>query len=143
MNLMRAAVARHAGRRPFFASVAVSGSHLASVEQVAAGSADVAAIDGVTWAHLETFRPDLTCSLNVLTWSPRSPGLPLITARAGGARLRTALLEALEAVAQDPAHSETLRTLRLQGFHVLPEAHYFAALAHEQMAADLGYPDLV
>ena len=79
----------------------------------------------------------------MLAWSPRSPGLPLITARAGGARLRAALLKALEAVAHDPALAPALRTLRLQGFHALPEAHYFAALAHEQMAADLGYPDLV
>jgi ABC-type phosphate/phosphonate transport system substrate-binding protein len=143
MNLMRAAVARHAQRRPFFASVAVTGSHLASAEQVAAGAADVAAIDAVTWAHLETFRPALTRGLRVLAWSPRSPGLPLITARAGGARLRTALLQALEEVTRDPALSPALRTLRLEGFHALPEAHYFAALAHEQMAADLGYPALL
>lgn len=143
MNLLRAAVARHADRQPFFASVAVTGSHAASVEAVATGAADVAAIDAVTWAHLGTFRAELTRSLRVLGWTARSPGLPLITTRARGAHARAALLQALEDVAVDPALAAVRGTLRLQGFNVLSEAHYSAALAHEQMAADLGYPVLV
>lgn len=142
MNLLRAAVAPHAHRRPFFASVAVTGSHLASVEAIAAGAADVAAIDAVTWAHLETFRPALTRDLRVLGWTDRSACLPLITARTSSPRLRAALVEALEHAAHDPALFEARRTLRLQGFHVLPEAHYSGVLAHEQLAADLGYPVL-
>ena len=142
MNLLRAAVARHAGGRPFFASIAVTGSHAASAEAIAAGEADIAAIDAVTWAHLVTFRPALTRSLRVLGWSARSPGLPLITARAGEARVRPALLAALEQVARDPALGPVRRTLRLQGFNPLPEAYYSATLAHEQLAADLGYPVL-
>jgi ABC-type phosphate/phosphonate transport system substrate-binding protein len=143
MNLLRAAVARHAGRRPFFTRVAVTGSHVASVEAIAAGEADVAAIDAVTWAHIETFRPALIRSLRVLGWTDTSPGLPLITTRAGGGRLRTALFQALADVARDPRLAPVRRTLRLQGFHALPEAHYYKVLAHEQVAADLGYPDLV
>jgi ABC-type phosphate/phosphonate transport system substrate-binding protein len=142
MNLLRAAVAPHAQRRPFFASVAVTGSHLASVEAIAAGAADLAAIDAVTWAHLETFRPGLTGGLRVLGWTDRSACLPLITARTSGPQLRAALVEALEHAAHDPALAETRRTLRLQGFHVLPEAHYSGVLAHEQLAADFGYPVL-
>jgi ABC-type phosphate/phosphonate transport system substrate-binding protein len=143
MNLLRAAVARHAGRRPFFTRVTLTGSHAASVEAIAAGEADVAAIDCVTWAHLETFRSALTRGLRVLGWTDTSPGLPLITSRAGGPRLRTALFQALADVARDPALAPVRRTLRLQGFHALPEAHYYKVLAHEQVAADLGYPDLV
>jgi ABC-type phosphate/phosphonate transport system substrate-binding protein len=141
MNLLRAAVARHAGRRPFFAGVTVTGSHAASAEAVAVEAADLAAIDAVTWAHLGAFRPALTRGLRVLGWTARTPGLPLITASAGEA-LRPALLQALQDVACDPALAKVRKTLRLQGFNALPQAHYRAVLAHEQLAVDLGYPVL-
>ena len=59
MNLFRAAIAPHADGRPFFASVILTGSHQASLAAVAAGGADLAAVDCVTFALLQRLRPAL------------------------------------------------------------------------------------
>src|SRR4051794_23404579 len=56
MNLLRAAVAPIAAGRPFFSAVLVTGAHVASLEAVAAGGADLAAIDCVTYGHLTRWR---------------------------------------------------------------------------------------
>ena len=59
MNLFRAAIAPHADGAPFFASVILTGSHQASLAAVAAGGADLAAVDCVTFALLQRLRPAL------------------------------------------------------------------------------------
>ncbi len=53
MNLLRAAIAPIALRRRFFDSVTISGSHWDSARMVADGGADIAAIDCVSYAHLQ------------------------------------------------------------------------------------------
>src|SRR5215475_14223755 len=56
-SALRAAVAPHARNGRFFSSVVVSGSHVASLQLVAAGATDVAAIDCVTHALVARYRP--------------------------------------------------------------------------------------
>ncbi len=80
MNLFRATIAPVAGRAPFFASVVVTGSHLASLEAVADGRADLAAIDCVTYGLLKRLRPGLIDRTAIVAESPLSPGLPFIAA---------------------------------------------------------------
>jgi len=142
MNLFRAAIAPLAGEQPFFRSLVVTGAHLASVEAVAFGEADVAAIDAVTWAHIGDLRPDLAWRLRVLEWTDRTPGLPLITAAASGPRTLAALRRALAEVAADPQLAEAREILRLEGFSLLPR-HYYQLTSHmEARAQALGYPFL-
>jgi len=143
MNLLRALVAPLAGGRPFFGEVAVTGSHLASAEAVAGGTADLAALDCVTWAHLRRLRPTLAAQLRVLTWSAESPGLPLITARQTDEATLAALARALAEVARDPKLAGARRELLLDGFSDLPEARYLSALHWKRFATDLGYPELL
>jgi ABC-type phosphate/phosphonate transport system substrate-binding protein len=58
MNALRGLMAPlHRGGR-FFSEVAISGSHVASLATVAAGAADVAAIDCVTYELLRRYRPE-------------------------------------------------------------------------------------
>ena len=133
MNLLRALVAPLAGGRPFFSQIEITGSHLASAEAVAGGSADLAALDCVTWAHLRRLRPTLAAQLRVLTWSAESPGLPLITARHTDGATLSAIARAL---------ADARRELLLEGFSDLPEARYLSALHWKQFAADLSYPEL-
>jgi len=95
MNLLRFEVAPLAREGRFFGEVVITGSHQRSAEQIAEGRSDVAAIDCVTWAHLQQLRPDLTRRLRVLTWTVRSPGLPLITGRNTDAATHDALRSAL------------------------------------------------
>jgi ABC-type phosphate/phosphonate transport system substrate-binding protein len=142
MNLLRAAVAPLAERRPFFSQVVVTGSHQASAAAVAEGVADVAAIDAVTFAHLHALRPALTRRLRVLEWTERTPGLPLITAAGTDPRTVTALREALDDVARGPRLEAVRETLRLEGFTVLPLNYYRLTRHLGERALALGYPRL-
>jgi ABC-type phosphate/phosphonate transport system substrate-binding protein len=81
-NLFRAALAPLAQRERFFASVTETGSHRASLRLLTSGRCDVASIDCVTYAHIERQEPALVAPLRTLGWSTRTPGLPLVTARA-------------------------------------------------------------
>ena len=78
MNLFRATIAPVAVRAPFFASVVVTGSHLASLEVVADGRADLAAIDCVTYGLVKRLRSGLIDRTAIIAGSPLSPGLPFI-----------------------------------------------------------------
>jgi ABC-type phosphate/phosphonate transport system substrate-binding protein len=142
MNLLRVEIAPLAQEGPFFGAVAISGSHEASAAAVADAEADVAAIDCVTWALLQRFRPKMTRRLRVLTWTVRSPGLPFITSARTDTVTRAALLRALEGVARDPSLSDVRAELMLEGFESLPAQQYRAILHLERIAAAQGYPQL-
>jgi ABC-type phosphate/phosphonate transport system substrate-binding protein len=142
MNLLRAEVAKMAGGQRFFGGVVRTGSHLASVEHVASGAADVAAIDAVTLALLQRHRPDLARGVRVLAWTESSPGLPLISSRMWSADVHAALRHALADAAADPALRTVREALLLDGFTQLPEAAYGAILALETSATQAGYPEL-
>ncbi|GAB4352481.1 MAG: PhnD/SsuA/transferrin family substrate-binding protein [Oricola sp.] len=82
-----------------------TGSHRGSICAVAAGAADFAAIDCVTWSIALQHEPAAR-DLYVAGWTARRPGLPLVTARTADddalARIRRAVLAASEAVVLDP-----------------------------------------
>jgi ABC-type phosphate/phosphonate transport system substrate-binding protein len=63
----------------FFGGVEVTGAHVASVDRVAGGAADLAAIDLVTWGYCRRHRP-AAGRLRVLMLTDPTPGLPYITA---------------------------------------------------------------
>ena len=94
----------HAGR--FFGGRVVTGSHGASADTVAAGDADLCAIDCVTWALLARHEPERVAGLRVLGRSAAAPGLPLITGRMVPlAAVRAAVLTVLA----DPALAAVAR----------------------------------
>ena len=142
MNLLRAALAPVAGAAPFFSSVILTGSHLASATQVADGRADVAAIDCVSLAHFQRLYGTLTAQLRVLAWTPASPSLPLITAASTDDALLARLRQALAGVAGDPALQAVRESLLLAGFDLAPDPslRVVRRLAREADAA--GYPTL-
>ena len=65
---------------PFFSRVRASGAHRASANLVAAGQADIAAIDAVAWALHGEFEPEAHARLRVLQWTRPMPALPFICA---------------------------------------------------------------
>ena len=143
MNLLRAEVASLAHGKAFFKSVVITGSHLASAEAVVRDEADLAALDCVTYAHLQRWRPQLVAGLRVLTWTVRSPGLPLITSLTTRPSQLAGLREALQEVAIDPALREVRDILLLDGFNLVAAEHYRAVLRLRDIARDLGYPHLI
>lgn len=138
MNLLRHAIAPHAGGSAFLARVVETGSHRASLRAVAQGLADVAAIDCVTFGNLARHAPAELEGVRVLARTAPTPGLPLITRASASDAEVTALRRALDAVTCTPAAA----TLGLRGFAVLPEGAYDAVLALEREAIALGYPEL-
>jgi ABC-type phosphate/phosphonate transport system substrate-binding protein len=142
MNLFRATVAPLADGKPFFAAVALTGSHAASLAAIVEGEADVAAIDCVTFALLGRGRPDLTEAVAIVARSPLSPGLPYIVGAGLGAAAIEAVRAALFATLDDPALAAARAALGLTGAFVLGPRDYAAIAELERDAVRLGYPIL-
>jgi ABC-type phosphate/phosphonate transport system substrate-binding protein len=142
MNLLRAVIAPLSGGVRFFESVTLSGSHRQSIEMVAEGRADVAAIDCVTFAHLQRFDPSSVSKLRILCWTPPSPSLPFITARTSTNATIRMLRAALASVFAD----ESLRSLRellfLDGVNLEPDEGFTVVHEFEKQALKRGYPAL-
>ena len=142
MNLFRATIAPIAGGRRFFSKVVVTGSHAASLEAVAGGLADLAAIDCVTFGLIARLRPALAARVAIVAESPRSPGLPLVMSAGLPAATRDAVREALFEALADPDLAEMRATLGITGATVLTAADYLRVLDIEREAESMGYPRL-
>ena len=140
MNALRHAVAPHARDGRFFSSVHWTGSHAATLNALASGTADIGAIDCVTLALLRDAHPERLEGVRDIGMTASAPGLPLIASRALGEDRAEALRDALDAAhAADP---ERARTLRLRGFaRLTPDAYReIEEMAHT--AAQQGYTAL-
>lgn len=142
MNLFRAAIAPIAGGRPFFSAIVETASHAASAQRVATGEADVAAIDAVSFAHLERHEPGVARQLRTIGWTPPAVGLPLVTSIDSSPGDIRALRSALRSVATDPALAVTRAALLIDGFDVARPGRYEALLKIAAKAARAGYPTL-
>lgn len=82
-----------------------TGSHRASIRAVAAGQADIAAIDCVTWRIARDHEP-AAAKVQIVGWTAERPGLPLITnaamTDADIERLREAVASVMPVVVLDP-----------------------------------------
>jgi ABC-type phosphate/phosphonate transport system substrate-binding protein len=143
MNLFRAAIAPFAGGGPFFGAVTLSGAHRRSAEMIAAGQADVAALDCVSFAHFQRLSPETTSALRVLAWTPASPSLPLITAATTDDATLARLRSCLQAVAEEPGLKDVRARLFLDGFDLEPRQDFGATLELEKAAERLAYPQLI
>ncbi|AJK47652.1 phosphate/phosphite/phosphonate ABC transporter substrate-binding protein [Burkholderia plantarii] len=140
MNAFRRAVAPLARGERFFASVTAFGSHRNALDALAAGHADCAAIDCVTFAYLRDALPERLREIRVIGTSAGAPGLPLIASRRLDDRQAGWLRDALDvACSADPARA---RALRLRGFKTVAEADYDRIARMADEAAALGYPRL-
>ncbi|ODS52018.1 MAG: hypothetical protein ABS40_19210 [Agrobacterium sp. SCN 61-19] len=141
-NLLRAAIAPHAGGRAFFAGIIETGGHLASIEAVRSGEADLAAIDCITYDLLRRHAPERIDGLVILAETPRGPNLPFITRLSASDHEIDLLRAALKAAIVAPELDKVRQTLGLKDVTVLDESAYDILLAHEQAAIAAGYPDL-
>ena len=140
MNALRHAVAPHARDGRFFSSVHWTGSHAATLNALASGTADIGAIDCVTLALLRDAHPERLEGVRIIGMTASAPGLPLIASRALGEDRAEALRDALDAAhAADP---ERARTLRLRGFARLTPDAYDEIADIANSAAQQGYAAL-
>jgi ABC-type phosphate/phosphonate transport system substrate-binding protein len=142
MNLFRGLLAPIARGRRIFTEVLVTGSHAASLAAVAAGEADIAAIDCVSFGLLARARPDLFDGVAVVARSQATPGLPFVVSAELGGSLTAALRVALFAALSDPGLADDRRTLGLKGAAILTDADYADVAEIERAAVALGYGEL-
>ena len=141
-NALRALIAPLARNGRFFGAVSESGGHAESLEQLARGEADVAAIDCVTHALLRRCRPEVIAATRIVgrTWC--APGLPYATRFDAGPdlvrRLRAGLLRAFADDDLRPVRDELL----LGGIDILPAGAYDCMPAMEAEAKRLRYFEL-
>ncbi len=141
-NALRALVAPLSRRGRFFSRIVTSGSHPASIAAVARGEADVAAIDCITYACIERYRPSLLRGTRRLRYTAQAPGIPFVT-RAGSnpdriRHLQNALLEAFE----EPEVRAAGAAVFIDGVELLPLSAYDRIVELELLAAAQGYPEL-
>lgn len=141
MNLLRAMVAPLADGGTFFGHVRETGSHAASARAVAANQVDLAAIDTVTFAHLEAEHPDLTGRLRTLAWTSPSPGLPFVTSMHTPRRVVVALRHAIRQALHHEARTSATALL-LNDIEVVDLRRYDPIRTLARRAAELGYPSL-
>lgn len=98
-----------------------TGSHLLSLRAVAAGQADIASIDAVTWALLARDTQE-TQGLRVLTSTEPTPGLPFIT---GPTRDAARLLRAIR-LALSNLDEKDRECLMLRDVVMIPSQKYCA-----------------
>ncbi len=132
-------VMRLGAAAPFFSEVQLSGSHRVSAARVADGSADVCAMDPVSWRLLCDWDAPVARSLRVLNWSDSVPALPLITSlKADSARL-LALRGAVQAAFTDPNLARAREALYIGGLADLDAADYRIVAEGWQSVIEKGY----
>ncbi len=141
-SAFRSAVAPLASGKPFFSTVLETGGHLKSMQAVAEGNADCAAIDCVCWSMAEHYRVDLASRLKVIAWSDPAPALPFVTSGLRSDEEVAILRASLQDVFADPGTAATRRALLIAGAEVLDDATYDAIVLMEQNAVSAGYPAL-
>lgn len=142
MNALRHTVARRASNGRFFGEIVVSGGHLFSMKAVREGRADVAAIDGVTWALAAQVDASAWDGLRVLTWSERAPSLPYAVRIEASDDLADWARNALLAAGEDPDLAACRATLLIDGVAAADWETYTTPLAMRDDAVAAGYPEL-
>lgn len=139
MNALRHAVATLAVGDRFFSQVLVSGGHHHSIAMVAAGDADVAAIDCVTYGLIEGHFPEQLAKVRILTQTTAAPALPYVTAASQPADLVERLCEGLAEAIASPDLAAVREALLIEDFSQVPLADYQVMLDMEAEAAAAGY----
>ena len=136
LNLTRA----HYDRPPL--SVDETKRHIGSLNAVAARTADVCAVDCVTWALITKYEPSRTAAFKIIGRTPSAPALPYITSAATDDETLIKIRAALETVCADPDLADARAALLLDGIEFLDDRGYECIVAMEQEAIRLGYPTL-
>ena len=142
MNVLRHALADLARGEPFFNRVLTTGGHLHSLQAVAEGEADIAAIDCVSYQLIADAQPGLARKVKVIAETVKTCGLPLVMPQeryesTDIGRMVDDLNRALES-----CYEEAGEILHLDGFAEVRLPDYDSILQVEQYARDRGYPEL-
>ena len=142
MNALRGLIAPRSRDGRFFSKVRVSGSHAASLEMLRNREADVASIDCVTYALLQSYRPEALSGTRMLGWTDRAPAIPYVTRSAMDNDAVVCIRTALHDIFENPDFRTTRQALYLKSLEVLPVQVYEEITGLQAFAARAGYPVL-
>ncbi|MGB0846066.1 MAG: phosphate/phosphite/phosphonate ABC transporter substrate-binding protein [Thiolinea sp.] len=114
----------------FFREIRVSGAHADSIRMVQQKQVDVAAIDCVTYALLERYRPAVLQDVITIAKTDVAPALPYVTRKAIPPEQQEHMREALLAAFVDPALIAVREALLLQDAVVQPPDFYRRIAEH-------------
>ena len=100
-------------------TVRLTGSHAASLVELAAGRADIASIDAVSFELFRRHRPGSVDGIAVVGRGPRVPTLPIVVAGGTDRGVIDSMRNAITSVVTDPAMAVTLELLAITGFEPL------------------------
>lgn len=142
-NVLRYLVSQLPGEGRFFAQTPhFSGSHRQSLVALHNRTADIAAIDCVTFALLQRYEPSLLRGLSVIAQSPPAPGLPLMTAQQTSAVTLASIREALQQLVSDARFREICAAALIGGFSVVTRQDYSVLLTWRDEATARGVTQL-
>ncbi len=141
-NALRAAVAPLAGGGRFFSRTVESGGHPASVALIAAGQADVCAVDCVTHALMARYQPDALGGTRILASTAHAPGLPYVTRAGAEDDFLSRLRDGLQAAFADAGLGAARDALLLTGMQVLGYDAYQRIDDMEDSARAAGYAEI-
>jgi ABC-type phosphate/phosphonate transport system substrate-binding protein len=141
-HALRAAVAPLARAGRFFGSVDATGAHRLSARAVAAGEADLCAVDCVSWRLIRRVEPALAHALRVIGWTDPAPALPFVTASGASDALARALTGALADALRDPGAAAAREALGVAGVTAASPQDYAPVAAVGAAADAAGYPAL-
>ncbi len=137
MNALRHAVAPLSEQGRFFGEVVYTGAHRLSLERVAEGQSDLAAIDAVTFTYAQEQLPELTSRVRVIGYTASAPGLPMIASRRVPAEVVGLLQQSLDRLVE--SMPEVLARLHIKGFERLGFDAYQRVVALQEEAFRSGY----
>jgi ABC-type phosphate/phosphonate transport system substrate-binding protein len=120
MLALKLVFAPYAAKGRFFRKAIETGSHIASLQAVREGKADVCAADAVCVELAKRYRPSLLQGLHEIGRSPLVPGLPFVTHHEDVAVVRAAV----QRVFGDGRLRDTRSRLLLSGISFLREQDY-------------------
>jgi ABC-type phosphate/phosphonate transport system substrate-binding protein len=142
MNVLRHAVASGNVDGRYFSRVLASGGHLYSLQAVARGEADIAAIDCVSYQLIEDHWPELVSQVQTIGYSVETCGLPFVMPNAliGSTDCAVIINQLNQALA---SCSDSVRDrLHLTGFASVNLGDYESIIEVENSAIEQGYPEL-
>lgn len=123
-NLTRYHLLQMGAAREFFGRVVAAGFHQRAIDMVASGEVDGSAIDSQVLAVALRDEPHLRQSLKVIEVFGPSTIQPFVVARRLPASVKTAVLQAVLTVGDDPIERETLDSRFVARFVPIADADY-------------------
>lgn len=105
----------------WFSNEQESGGHRNSAQMVVLKQADIAAIDAVSWRHMQDYE-EFVADLRVIAWTDPTPGLPYITATGFE---QPVVFEAIDK-AIGALSDDAKKTLGLRGLEYIPADGYLS-----------------